>query len=114
MPLTQIYPEKFDALCFILSKFFNKPVELNLIRVHYPYSNSNILVNFFALFMNNVKINRFVRKLFKFTIFKNIFKIKFNQINKFKNKKNKFNKFNNNNKINNFNNLTQNNNNNAQ
>ena len=112
MPLTQIYPEKFDALCFILSKFFNKPVELNLIRVHYPYSNSNILVNFFALFMNNVKINRFVRKLFKFTIFKNIFKNKFNQINKFKNKKNKFNKFNNNNKINNFNNLTQNNNNN--
>lgn len=80
-PLTLIYPAKFKALCFILSKFFNKPVELNLIRVHYPYSNSNILVNFFALFVNKVKVIKVVQKLFNNAIFKNIVKNKFSSFN---------------------------------
>ena len=71
LPLTAIYPEKFDAICFILSKFFNKKVELNLIKVHYPYSNNNILVNFLALIINKVKIFPLIRKLFKNTLFKN-------------------------------------------
>lgn len=84
-PLTLIYTAKFKALCFILSKFFNKPVELNLIRVHYPYSNSNILVNFFALFVNKVKVIRVVQKLFNNAIFKNIVKNKFG-ISSFNNK----------------------------
>lgn len=133
MPLTQIYPEKFDALCFILSKFFNKPVELNLIRVHYPYSNANILVNFFNLFINHVKLikvmRRFFRKMYlrnfvsghfkknfeksqfkkikRFSINKYFFKKKFKEIKKYYNRlkfRFKFKKNNKNNKFFNVNN----------
>lgn len=62
--LTKVYPNKFKLICSILSKFFKKPVELDLIRLHQPYYDSNILVNFLALIINKNNISACIHKLF--------------------------------------------------
>jgi hypothetical protein len=67
--LTKVYPLKFKLICTILSKLFNKSVELELIRLHHPYYDSNILVNYIALFINKKNIGAAIQKLF----YKNIF-----------------------------------------
>ena len=67
--LTKVYPLKFKLICSILSKLFNKSVELELIRLHHPYYDSNILVNYIALFINKKNIGAAIQKLF----YKNIF-----------------------------------------
>ena len=51
--LTAIYQNKFKLICAILSNRFNKPVELQLIRLHHPYHDSNILVNLLSLNIKN-------------------------------------------------------------
>lgn len=51
--LTKVYQKKFKLICAILSKKFNKPVELQLIRLHHPYHDSNILVNLLSLNIKN-------------------------------------------------------------
>jgi len=51
--LTKVYQSKFKLICNILSKKFNKPVELQLIRLHHPYHDSNILVNLLSLNFKN-------------------------------------------------------------
>jgi len=48
-----VYQKKFKLICAILSKKFNKPVELQLIRLHHPYHDSNILVNLLSLNIKN-------------------------------------------------------------
>jgi len=50
-----VYKFKFNLICSILSKKFNRPVELQLIRLHHPYHDSNILVNLLALNLKNKK-----------------------------------------------------------
>jgi hypothetical protein len=67
--LTKVYPYKFKNLCTILSKHFNRPIELELIRLHQPFYDSNILVNFLALNINKKKnirtsIHNFYKKIF--------------------------------------------------
>jgi hypothetical protein len=54
----------FNQLTLILAKIFKKDVELELVKLHYPYHNSDILAKFIAL--NGKKYN-FIR------IRKNIF-----------------------------------------
>ena len=72
--LTSVFQNKFKFICAILSNKFNKPVELQLIRIHKPYLDSNILVNLLSLniknkkFKTNVKIN----KLFQKRVVKNV------------------------------------------
>jgi hypothetical protein len=44
---------KLSLLCEILSNKFNKPVELQLIRLHHPYHDSNILGNLLSLNIKN-------------------------------------------------------------
>jgi len=51
--LTKVFQSKFKLICNILSKKFNKPVELQLIRLHHPYHDSNILVNLLSLNFKN-------------------------------------------------------------
>jgi hypothetical protein len=51
--LTSVYQNKFKFICAILSNKFNKPVELQLIRLHHPYHDSNILVNLLSLNIKN-------------------------------------------------------------
>src|SRR5437868_496143 len=72
VPLVRIYPNKFKVLCNVLSKAFNKNIELNLIRLHYPYLNSNIFANLLALLINKIKMRLITRDLFKNSIIKNI------------------------------------------
>jgi hypothetical protein len=51
--ISKVYQNKFKIICAILSKMFNKPVELQLIRLHHPYHDSNILVNLLSLNIKN-------------------------------------------------------------
>jgi hypothetical protein len=68
--LTKVYPHKFKLICIILSKFFNKNVELELIRLHQPYYDSNILVNFLALIINKKNIGACIQRLYNSNIIK--------------------------------------------
>jgi hypothetical protein len=69
---------KFKIICDILSRFLKKPVELNLIRIRYPYNDTNILVNLLSIMIKRTKIRIFLNKLFRRAVIKNPFKIKFN------------------------------------
>src|SRR5882672_337197 len=62
--LTKVYPNKFKLICGILSKSFNKTVELELIRIHKPYYDSTILVNYLALIINKKNIANSIKKLY--------------------------------------------------
>ena len=73
--LIKLYPLKFEKLCEVLNTIFNKPVELDLIRLHYPYHDSNILVRLLAFMINKMKLRRITRRLFKKAVVKSIKKI---------------------------------------
>lgn len=73
--LIKIYPLKFEKLCEVLNSIFNKPVELDLIRLHYPYNDSNILVRLIAFMINKVQLRRITRRLFNKAVIKSIKKI---------------------------------------
>jgi ribosomal VAR1-like protein len=66
--LFRVFSLKFKLICEILNNKFNKPVELQLIRIHRPYLDSNILVNLLSLniknktFKTNVQIHRLFQK----------------------------------------------------
>jgi len=66
--LFRVFSLKFKLICEILNNKFNKPVELQLIRVHQPYQDSNILVNLLSLniknkkFKTNVQIAKLLQK----------------------------------------------------
>jgi len=62
---------KLKKISEIISKFFKKPLELNLIRVYYPYNDSNIFVNFLALNIKRMKMKMVIKKLLKKAVFKN-------------------------------------------
>lgn len=67
-PFLKKYKFRLKILCRLLSKIFNKPVQLELIKLHYPFYDPNILANLLSYFVDYVKI----RYLFKY-IFSNIF-----------------------------------------
>jgi hypothetical protein len=69
--ITQIFPNKFKFLCEILSNLFKKNVELELIRLHYPYNDSNILANLLAIMINKIKLRIIVKKIFGKAVLKN-------------------------------------------
>jgi hypothetical protein len=66
---------KLNIICNILTRFFKKPIELELIRVYYPYYNSNILVNLFGIFINKIKLRRIFRRFIDLSIENNYSKI---------------------------------------
>ena len=71
--LTKVYPKKFKFICAILSKFFNKKVELDLIRLHKPYFNSEIFVNFLSLIINRKDVSKSIYKIFASKSMNNLF-----------------------------------------
>lgn len=81
LPLNFVFKEKFEALCFILSKLTNKKIELNLIRVHYPHSNANILVNFLEIMARRLWRKKAIRFLFHNAYLKNFFNMNFERTN---------------------------------
>nr|YP_009517198.1 ribosomal protein S3 [Blastosporella zonata]AYE93075.1 ribosomal protein S3 [Blastosporella zonata] len=77
--LVKIYPNKFKFLSLILNNIFKKPVEFDLIRTHYPYYDSNILVNLLGIMINKIKLRIIIRRLFEKTIIQNINNLKHNR-----------------------------------
>jgi hypothetical protein len=77
--LVDKYPNKFKILCDIFSKFLNKNIELDLIRLHYPYYDNNILVNLLAYMVNKLKIRLMTRNIFRKAVIRKLNK-KFNPI----------------------------------
>ena len=72
--LFKVFSHKFKLICEILNKKFKKPVEFQLIRIHQPFNDSNILVNLLAL---NIKNKNFrtkgqIRNLLTKKIIKNV------------------------------------------
>jgi len=68
--LTKIFTNKFKKLCDLLSHLFKKPVQLDLIRLHYPYKDSHILVNLLGIMINKIKLRIIFRKLFEKAVIK--------------------------------------------
>lgn len=60
-----IYTQKIKNLAQLLSKIFNKPVQLELIRLHYPFYDPNIIVNLLSYLSENLKIRRLLGKIYK-------------------------------------------------
>lgn len=82
--ISDIFPNKFKYLCQILSNLFKKSVEFNLIRLHYPYYDSNILANFLAIFINRIKLRIIAKRLFGKAVLKfkkNNYRNKINEMN---------------------------------
>nr|YP_009504974.1 ribosomal protein S3 [Lyophyllum decastes]AWW14093.1 ribosomal protein S3 [Lyophyllum decastes] len=79
--LTKIFSNKFRNLSLILNKFFKKPVEFDLIRLHYPYNDSNILVNLLGIMINKIKLRIIIRRLFEKAVIKNLNKLNSNNVN---------------------------------
>ena len=73
--ITKVFKDKFKKLCDILSHLFKKPVQLDLIRLHYPYNDSNILVNLLGIMINKIKLRIIFRKLFEKAVIKNLNKV---------------------------------------
>jgi hypothetical protein len=59
---------KLKTICNILTRFFKKSIELELVRLYYPYYNSNILVNLFGILINKIKLRRIVKKFIRKSI----------------------------------------------
>ncbi len=56
---------KLENLVKLLSKLFNKSVELELIRIYSPQNESNILANLIGVLSNFIKFRNIHMKLFK-------------------------------------------------
>nr|YP_009487280.1 hypothetical protein [Russula lepida]AWB36182.1 hypothetical protein [Russula lepida] len=56
---------KLENLVKLLSKLFNKSVELELIRIYSPQNESNILANLIGVLSNFIKFRKIHMKLFK-------------------------------------------------
>ena len=66
-----LYSNKLNLLVKLLSKLFNKSVELELIRIYSPQNESNILANLVGILSNFIKFRHIHMKLFKVSKIKN-------------------------------------------
>jgi hypothetical protein len=69
---TKLNKLKLDALCQILSHIFKKPVQLELVRLYYPYFDSNIFVNLLSKIINKIQLRVIMKQFFKKAIIKNL------------------------------------------
>src|SRR6266403_853347 len=72
-----LHYKKLENLVKLLSKLFNKSVELELIRIYSPQNESNILANLIGILSNFIKFRNIHMKLFKVSKTR-IFKKRFN------------------------------------
>jgi hypothetical protein len=56
---------KLKIISLILRDLFKKPVELEIIRLHYPFYETNIFVNLLSKAINKIKIKRVLSKFLK-------------------------------------------------
>lgn len=71
LPFLTLNQTKLENLCALLSKIFNKSVELELTQLHRPYHEPNILVNALGSIVNKIKLRKILNKLFKAVVIKN-------------------------------------------
>jgi len=67
---------KLNRILNVLSRIFKKPVELEIVRLHYPYFDSNILVNLLSVLINKIPVRIIVQKFFKKAVIKNPARLK--------------------------------------
>ena len=81
--LFKVFSIKFKLICEILSNKFKKPIELQLIRIHHPFHDSNILVNLLSLNINNkkFKFNRAIKKLYAKKTIKSLYDYNIDTVN---------------------------------
>ena len=81
--LFKVFSLKFKLICEILSNKFKKPVELQLIRIHQPFHDSNILVNLLSLNIRNKKFktNVAIEKLYAKKTVKNLYDYSMKSVN---------------------------------
>ena len=60
-----LHYNKLEKLVNLLSKLFNKSIELELIRIYSPQNESNILANLIGILSNFIKFRYIHMKLFK-------------------------------------------------
>jgi hypothetical protein len=77
---TKLNKLKLDILCKILSDIFKKPVQLELVRLYYPYFDSNIFVNLLSKIINIIQLRVIMKRFFKKAIIKNPIKISNNNL----------------------------------
>lgn len=71
---TQSNIQKLNLLCLILSRIFKKPVELDLIRLHLPYFDDNILVKAIGIMSKEVNARNIFNIIFTKTKISTLFK----------------------------------------
>lgn len=77
---TKLNKIKLDILCQILSYIFKKPVQLELVRLYYPYFDSNIFVNLLSKLINIIQVRVIMKRFFNKAIIKNPIKISKNNL----------------------------------
>ena len=70
-PFVGITEDKLEVLCEILSHLLHKPVQLEIVRLHYPFYDPNILANILGKITTYVKLRYIFNKLFKIAVIKN-------------------------------------------
>lgn len=63
--------KKLENLCALLSHYLKKPVELDLVKLYYPFLEPNILALTIASMANDVKLRFIFKNIFKSTIINN-------------------------------------------
>jgi Mitochondrial ribosomal protein (VAR1) len=63
--------EQLEETCKILSNLLHKPVQLELVRLHYPFYDSNILANILSKLISYIKLRYIFNKIFKIAVIKN-------------------------------------------
>ena len=81
--LFKVFSIKFKLICEILSNKFKKPIELQLIRIHHPFHDSNILVNLLSLNIKNKKFktNVQIEKLYAKKTIKSLYDYNIDTVN---------------------------------
>jgi hypothetical protein len=79
----KVFSIKFKLICEILSNKFKKPIELQLIRIHHPFHDSNILVNLLSLNIKNKKFktNVAIEKLYAKKTIKSLYDYNIDTVN---------------------------------
>lgn len=76
----EINQNKLRILCKILSRYFKKPVNLQIVKVHYSYFDSNIFVNLLQKVINKISLRNLMIKFFKKAIIKNPSRLRKNSL----------------------------------
>jgi hypothetical protein len=77
---TKLNKIKLEILCQILSQIFKKPVQLELVRLYYPYFDSHIFVNLLSKLINIIQLRVIMKRFFNKAIIKNPIKISNNNL----------------------------------